>query len=489
MSSLNVLGVAYDQLKTAERDALTLPEYGLVVFNTDVNSLQINLGTPAVPEWSNVGGGTDTNTWNMTGVAFVDPVNGNDGTAVVGDGNLPFQTLAQAQAVSDKIICLPGTYTGVNILENNKHIHFMPGCVSIGSNFTDAGTTANVKITGYLKFDINSRGFLIFGANSVWDIEIDEMDKTRKIVHASNGSIVNLIANRIVTKNSTVSGYACRMVNGGKITLRVREYLKCYHWLAGTGTETAGGIYGDNTLTVFCPYLEVTAVSHYGNQFKALINHQSYSKCIYNINVDKFKNNSITQTTAFGILESGLVLYTGGAGSQNNEFHFTGDYDTGVMYGWLDYSGVYQGITTFTNGSLKSDTNPFSSIAIGVGPIVIREIFAKNWRFEGGRTGNGFMQLGNGRYVYMVDCQFSNLNATGIRIWNKIDLIPGAGVPELKLYNCIAELANNGGGNFITLTGALTFSSVNTYSNETLGAVADAWGGYSQIVNFTIPKF
>jgi hypothetical protein len=56
MSSLNVLGVAYDQLKTAERDALTLPEYGLVVFNTDVNSLQINLGTPAVPEWSNVGG-------------------------------------------------------------------------------------------------------------------------------------------------------------------------------------------------------------------------------------------------------------------------------------------------------------------------------------------------------------------------------------------------------------------------------------------------
>jgi hypothetical protein len=165
---------------------------------------------------------------------------------------------------------------------------------------------------------------------------------TRKIAHVSFGAEVTLVANRILTKNSTVSGFATRQGNGGKLTLIVREKLTCYHWLSGTQNETVAGLYGDNIFTLHCPDVEISATSTYRNQFKALINHNQRSKGIYNINVGKFKNNSLTQTTSFGILESGLVVYAnGGFPSVKSEFHFTGDYDTGVMYGWLDYYYVW----------------------------------------------------------------------------------------------------------------------------------------------------
>jgi hypothetical protein len=455
-----------------------------------LKGLRINAGETALEAYVS----TDLNQWLMSGVAFVDPTNGDNITATVGDGNLPYKTLAEAQNNSDYVIAMAGLYwlgtQGSNVIPilDGKHIHFMVGAIT-GSNSSirDNGVSVNAVITGQLICGSNSFALSFTGAATSMHIEMEAMENTKQIVHADNGAEVHLIIKRIDCNNSTGSGYACRMWDHSRITIDVLEYCHTRHWLVGEGAGVGGPCY----FTIRCPDLKIVAANTYGNQFKALINCQSYGHVIFTIEVDEFINEAAIQTTAFGILEGGLGIYTGGAGNFPNEFHFKGDYDTGKMYGWFDYSGVDQGLSNFKDGSLKCETVPFSSIAVNVGGLVNRVINVKNFYFEGGLTQDGFNQIGNGRIASFIDCRFKNTNVAGTRIFNHNNAFPVAGPPELYLYNCIGDMDNAGAG---ALWGGVVppviLGTVNTYSSEPIGpSVVDAWLGYSQIIGFIIPKF
>jgi hypothetical protein len=440
------------------------------------------------------GGGGDLNQWLMSGVAFVDPTNGDNITATVGDGNLPYKTLAAAQVDSDYVLAMAGAYQfstqGSNVIPilDGKHIHFMLGAITgHNSSIRDNGLDVTAFITGQLICGTNSYGFSFTGGASRLHVEMEAMENTRQIIHADNGSQVSMIIKRIDCNNSTGSGYACRVWDDSRITLDVLEYCYARHWLAGEGAGAGGPCY----FTINCPDLRIVAANTYGNQYKSLLNCQSYGHVIFTINVGKFTHEGTSQTVSFGTQDSAMGLYTGGAGSFPNEFHFTGDYDAGKLYGWFDYNFVYEGLTTFKDGSVKSETLAFSSIAVNVGPIVIRTIVAKNFNFEGGLTSDGYNQIGNGRIASFVNCSFKNNNVAGTRIFNHNNAVPSAGAPFLYLYNCIGDMDNAGAGELIG--GAVlpfNFASVNTYSSEPIGAlIVDAWLGYTQIVGFKIPKF
>jgi hypothetical protein len=45
----NNKGILPPRLTTAQRNAMTLPATGLMIYNTTTNQLQINTGTPAAP--------------------------------------------------------------------------------------------------------------------------------------------------------------------------------------------------------------------------------------------------------------------------------------------------------------------------------------------------------------------------------------------------------------------------------------------------------
>jgi hypothetical protein len=51
---LNTNGTVYDSYSTINRDNITDPKNGLVIFNTDNRQLEINLGTPEIPNWQPV---------------------------------------------------------------------------------------------------------------------------------------------------------------------------------------------------------------------------------------------------------------------------------------------------------------------------------------------------------------------------------------------------------------------------------------------------
>ena len=47
-------GFLMPRMTTAQQDAIVLPATGLTIFNTTLNSIQLNLGTPSSPLWSSL---------------------------------------------------------------------------------------------------------------------------------------------------------------------------------------------------------------------------------------------------------------------------------------------------------------------------------------------------------------------------------------------------------------------------------------------------
>lgn len=66
----NNKGILPPRLTTAQRDAITNPATGLFIYNTTVNQLQVNTGTPAAPLWTVP---TANNSWILTGNAGINP--------------------------------------------------------------------------------------------------------------------------------------------------------------------------------------------------------------------------------------------------------------------------------------------------------------------------------------------------------------------------------------------------------------------------------
>ena len=52
--SSNQKGLLIPRLKTVERDAVSLPATALLIFNTDLLQFQVNVGTPAKPDWQSI---------------------------------------------------------------------------------------------------------------------------------------------------------------------------------------------------------------------------------------------------------------------------------------------------------------------------------------------------------------------------------------------------------------------------------------------------
>ena len=141
-------------------------------------------------------------------VTFVDVVNGNDATGVVGRLDKPFQSLLAAQTASASgttIFVYPGTYLSGALGKDGVNWYFMPGCTVdfSGGNNGFVGGNTTYKVRGHANI-INSdfTGRAVFSGNSAANIDI-ECDSISAIRLSFSLGTARVKANRITFTGAT----------------------------------------------------------------------------------------------------------------------------------------------------------------------------------------------------------------------------------------------------------------------------------------------
>ena len=65
-------GILAPRLTSQQKTDLVEPPTGLMIFSVDDNTMQQNTGTPAIPKWSNFGGGSGDASWFYMPVTPID---------------------------------------------------------------------------------------------------------------------------------------------------------------------------------------------------------------------------------------------------------------------------------------------------------------------------------------------------------------------------------------------------------------------------------
>jgi hypothetical protein len=183
------------------------------------------------------GGGADGNTWDIPSAAFVDPANGNNSTAVVGDGNKPYSSVFTALSNSDYVILKPGTYTSLaNITVDNKHIHAMEGVRIVSGGIRVQGTGVNnFKFSGKAVWDGRNAYILrVNDTNANVDFEFSHALNCNRICFEESGSFpffpnVKMSADFIRCNCINGGGYATRLRTGATFEFNIKFYVESVH--------------------------------------------------------------------------------------------------------------------------------------------------------------------------------------------------------------------------------------------------------------------
>ena len=207
------------------------------------------------------GGGGGANTWNVPGVAFVSD-SGNDGAGTVGDGNLPYGTVAAAHAASSKVYILPGTYTESIAMKTETTYFSYPGVVFTGGTLTISENCTNTKWLGYSSFIGNFPPFSIHTFSCLnLVLEFDEIEGSTAAFRplTASGSNVKLSANRITLTASSGGGITLGLDISGEIN--VKDFIKAnYGVLLLEPTYTFQG-----DMVIKCPRIECLNLGTAGN--------------------------------------------------------------------------------------------------------------------------------------------------------------------------------------------------------------------------------
>ncbi len=180
----NNKGLLLPKMTTTQRNAITNPATGLLVYNTTLNEVQVNTGTPAAPVWA--AANSTTAGWNTTGNSGITPATNFLGTTdnqplvmrtnnteklrVTGTGNIGIGTTTPATKVhivdTGEVILRIGNSNGTNghyQLGNGNHglkrdLTSSGGSINDVALYTSTGTTPETVSSLYLVSKPTSSG-------------------------------------------------------------------------------------------------------------------------------------------------------------------------------------------------------------------------------------------------------------------------------------------------------------------------------------------
>jgi len=239
-----------------------------LAFSPHLNTMFLNLdsasGTaPAIAgidengnwrKYATPSGGSSILTGNVT---YVDAVNGNDGTATLGDFTKPFLTVGAAITAATAgytIVVRPGVYSNeTNLLKDSVDWYFMPNTkvsqsiTAIEGMFQD-GTEVVSRITGYGVFidTLGARANILNVSNSSSNIYFEAQsllvgngDINSCIYIADGTSIVN-IKGSLGGGTISSSSYDAVIITGGTLNLTADKIIST-GTSEGNAIEIAGG--------------------------------------------------------------------------------------------------------------------------------------------------------------------------------------------------------------------------------------------------------
>ena len=193
-------GVLFPSMNSTIRDGISNPQKGLIVFNTDTNSLSINSGTPGTPGWDAINlettntakikqsskfSNTDTST-NVNGTNVVLPIFGleewNDNSTLYAvSGN----TMVVNEAGRYQIVVNVSLLNSTNGARKAPEARLLVDGTPIGT-FASTGYIRNNS--GHQESSLHINEVLELTSSSVVSIEVEAASRTGAVAMRSNGS-------------------------------------------------------------------------------------------------------------------------------------------------------------------------------------------------------------------------------------------------------------------------------------------------------------
>ena len=448
-----------------------------------LKGLRINAAEDAVEPYV----ATDLNQWLMKSVAFVNPVTGDDDSAVVGDGNLPYATVTSAMLVADWILLLPADYTEtVNVTLDNKEIHAMAGVDFRlgGFRITGAGVT-RFRFSGDAVFTGTSEALRVYSVNAVVDFECDYIDN-RLVLWIESGlgnseATVRFKCNWIRCSAFNGAGYCVRLIGNADIKMDVAHYFQGQHTPLHVRSNTTG------RLVVNCPKIEVIPnyTSNYGNAAKKVIWCDSVNGAYIEVNGNLFSD---TGAAYGGAGVSNCISIENWTNANATTLIVNGDIQSvDAIPIFANYRAAYGNI--IIKGNIISDRNAMYDALTGWGAVA-----DQRWTFNGSIVDATFHWLvGRGKTYDFKDCSFlvnedGSVNPSAGYLFTGLEPGSPASQSYLNFFNCVMQSKDTTLDTF-NMSANFNLATINTHSNLPIGVgVVDSWSGFTSIPSLTVPK-
>lgn len=426
-------------------------------------------------------GGSAENTWDVATAAFVDPANGDNSTAVVGDGNKPFLDVTTAQALTKLVILKPGNYSETINFQDQMTYYCMPGVVFIAGGWLDLvenGKTVN--ILGFADYTGSSRALALNSDATVY-FEFNRVLDANDFLFVQRGSTVHMNGKSILCNGLNGVGATMTVRDTANVNITIAEF--CYGQRATCFFRNGAVGNYSGTFTINCPDIKLlddyTGVPGTTNRACFMIDNCNGANITIN-------GNMTNEYALLGTAYQGCVSMANHTVGASN-ITINGDMDGGpanpCFHSW--FQSQLGNITI--NGNLTTGSiAPISTAYTGSDVVATQFIDINNSKIISG----GFPNIiGRGKEVYFRNCSLHILGSLLAGSLVTHDVGGSSTTSSVYTYNCIAEL--NGGAvelfdNFATVT----LGCWNTVGNIPLGATAvDTFTGYTNQAGIKVPKF
>lgn len=397
---------------------------------------------------------------NYSNVFFVDPIHGNDSTALQGRFDKPYANLinalfsanSTAPTINNRALVYvrKGQYNSIGAVPpfNNCDVYCEAGVVFTGVFQlwdTWVGSAVNFNWYGYAKYNLlmSSMAFRFQYASTVL-IEGDTFVNLGAICLAFNVTVgtSNIIFN-FNSMESTLtlgSGFGFTWRNNCNATLNVKNYIKVNQESHDIRANHSGEI------IVNCPRNIMTALNVYGGNFKNILSSGNSSATSYfTVNGDL-----ISETSYLGGFHSMILVWSSSQCQVTINGNVYGNDSVGL---WGANVGVGRIVL---NGDLTSNINTI--ITQGNGLVVVKNGTIRNINL----AGNSIYMYGG--TLYLMNCSLYRSMVDGTMIG-----LDAGGITNLEVINCVSK-SEGLLGEFVTSTVAKTCQFTNVVANKPLNA-------------------